>query len=185
MSLGFLVLAFVAVVNPARARLGVPDEACSGKRGTELAALGSLAGFAVAAALVAPAAEILAAIDVSPESFRLAAGLVLCVEGAWTLIRPGPAPEPALPGRLAALVPVAFPLLITPGLVVLALSAGADSSTAEVLGALAVAFLVAVVVAVVRVGQLAAFALTGGARLLAAAEIVAGVVIAVEGVRGV
>jgi len=179
-SLGFLVLAFVAVVNPARVRLGAPVKDRAG-----LVALGSLVAFAVGAALVAPAGEILAALDVSPESFRLATGLVLAVEGAWTLVRlPSPV-EAALPGRLGAVVPVAFPLLVTPGLVALALGAGADASTVEALGALAAALALASASAAVERGSGSAVVLPAAARLLAAAEIVAAVVIAVEGVRDV
>ena len=180
MSLGFPVLAFVAVVNPARVRLGAPVKERAG-----LVALGSLVALAAGAALVVLAGEILAAVDVSPESFRLATGLVLAVEGAWTLVRlPSPA-EAGLPGRLGALVPVAFPLLLTPGLVALALSAGADASTAEALGALAVALVAASASAAVERGSLPALLLTAVARLLAAAEIVAAVAIAVEGIRDV
>ena len=180
MSLGFLVLAFVAVVNPARVRLGAPEKDRAG-----LVALGSLMVFAVCAALAAPAAEILAALDVSPESFRLATGLVLAVEGAWTLVRTSSPAEAVLPGRLAALVPVAFPLLLTPGLVALALGAGADASTAETLGALASALVLAIVGATLRSGSFAVVVLAAAARLLAAAEIVAGVVVGVEGIRDV
>ena len=185
MSFGFLLLAFVAVVNPARVRLGAPEDEGTGRVRAGLVALGSLAAFAVSAALVGPAAEILAALDVSPESFRLATGLVLAFEGAWTFTRPSPSPGPALPGRLGALVPVAFPLLVTPGLVALALGAGADTSTAEALGAVAAALVLASASATVQRSPLAAVALSAAARLFAAAEIVAGVVIAAEGVRDV
>lgn len=183
MSLGFLVLAFVAVVNPARVRLSAPEKDRAG-----LVALGSLLVFAVGAALIAPAAEILAALDVSPESFRLATGLVLGVEGVWTLVRPSSPAEAVLAGRIAAIVPVSFPLLLTPGLVALALGAGADSSTTETLGALGAlgtALILAVSAAALGHGPRAEVLLAAAARLLAAAEIVAAVVIAAEGVRDV
>lgn len=184
MSLGFLVLAFFAVVNPARVGLGVPDQRSGQERG-RLVLLGGLVGLAAAAALLAPAENILAAIDVSPESFRLATGLVLALEGAWTLVRPAQPPGAALPGRLAALVPVAFPLLLTPGLVALSLGAGADAPTAEALGALGAALFLAVAAAALARGPRAAVLLAAVARLFAAAEIVAAVVIAVDGVREV
>jgi len=185
MSMGFLVLAFVAVVNPARVRLGVPEKGGLKKARVDIVAFGSLIVFAVSAALIAPAAEILAALDVSPESFRLATGLVLAVEGAWILGRPSSPAVAALPSRLSAVVPVAFPLLLTPGLVALALGAGADASTAETLGALAAALVLASAGAGVGCGSLEAFLLPAAARLLAAAEIAAGVVIALEGIRDV
>lgn len=180
MSLGFLLLAFVAVVNPARVRLGASE-----RDRASLVALGSLVAFAAAAALAVPAGEILAALDVSPESFRLATGLVLAVEGVWTFARPSPSPGAALPGRLGALVPVAFPLLLTPGLVALALGAGADASMAEVLGALGAALVLASAGAAAERSPVAVVVLPAATRLLAAAEIVAAVVIALEGVRDV
>lgn len=186
MSLGFLVLAFVAVVNPARVRLGLPDDLRSGHERVRLVLLGALVALAAGAALLAPAEEILAAIEVSPESFRLATGLVLAVEGAWTLVRPAQPPSGvALAGRRAALVPVAFPLLLTPGLVALSLGAGADAPTAEALGALVVALALAVAAAALARGPRPDVLIAATARLLAAAEIVAAVVIAVDGVRDV
>ena len=54
------------------------------------------------------------ALDISPESFRLAAAVVLALEGARALLLARPRTEPQLAGLGAALVPVAFPLLLSP-----------------------------------------------------------------------
>ena len=62
----------------------------------------------------------------SAPALRIAAGAVAVIGGIADLVRRPPAPTPALPGRRAALVPVAVPLVVRPALVVIALSAGAD-----------------------------------------------------------
>jgi small neutral amino acid transporter SnatA (MarC family) len=171
MSFGLLLVAFLGAVNPCRAHLALPER-------REVVALGALAALAVAAALAALGSTALDALDVSAESFRLAAGLVLAVEGARALVWPRPAAEPELPGLDAALVPVAFPLLLQPGVVVLALAAGGDNVEATGIGALAIVLLVA---AVLPAGAL----LPAGARLLGALEIAAGAALAVDAIGDV
>ena len=171
MSFGLLLLAFLGAVNPFRARLALPN-------GHAVVALGAAAALAVAAALVALADPLLDALDVSPESFRLAAGLVLAVEGARVLVWPHPLAAAPLGGRTAALVPVAFPLLLQPGVVVLALAAGAED--AEWRGLVALAAALAAAAAIPRSSLLPA-----GARLLGALEILAGAAIAIAAISDV
>ena len=74
----------------------------------------------------------------SEPSFRIAAGIVAALAGAVDLFRRPPAPEPALAGWRAALVPVAVPLVARPALLVLALGAGADSGVLVSVGAMAI-----------------------------------------------
>jgi small neutral amino acid transporter SnatA (MarC family) len=171
MSFGLLLIAFLGAANPCRARLALPAR-------REVVVLGAVAALGVAATLAAVASAALDALDVSPESFRLAAGLVLAVEGARVLAWPRPVGEPELPGLGAALVPVAFPILLQPGVVTLALAAGADNLEAGGIGALALVLLVA---AVLPGGAL----LPAGARLLGALEIVAGATLAVDAIGDV
>lgn len=149
MSVGLLLLALVAAVNPARLALALPD----GRPRARVALLGGAIALAGASALVLAGDAVLAALDVSAESFRLAVGLVLGLEGARSLVVPRPAREPVLAGYWSALVPVAFPLLLSPSLTVLALGAGAGEPAAEALGAVA-----AVVPLAVAVGVLVALA---------------------------
>ena len=171
MSFGLLLVAFLGAVNPCRARLALPAR-------PEVAGLGALVALAVAAAVAALGGAALDALDVSPESFRLAAGLVLAVEGARALVWPQPAREPELPGLGAALIPVAFPILLQPGVVVLALAAGGDGVGASGIGALAIALLAA---AVLPGGRL----LPAGARLVGSLEIVAGAALAISAIGDV
>jgi small neutral amino acid transporter SnatA (MarC family) len=177
-SLALLVVAFVAAVNPCRVRLGFAAPWRPLALGCALAAL-------AAAALVAAGGSVLDALDVSPESFRLAAGLVLVVEGARTLAWPRPALERGLPGRWAAVVPAAFPLLLQPGVVVLALAAGGDEVVGRAVAALVLALGVAAAAGAVRDGVRAEGLLVAGSRLLGAIELTAGVALAIDAVRDV
>ena len=171
MSVWLLLLGFVGSVNPCRTRLALP--------GNRIAVLlGACVALAAAAVLAAAGGALLDRLDVSPESFRLAAGLVLAVEGARALVWPRPAAEPELPGLRAALVPVAFPLLLQPGVVVLVLAAGGEDVERRALVALAVALALVVVVPQSRL-------LPAGARMLGAVEIVAGAAIALAAISDV
>ena len=110
---------------------------------------------------------------------------MLTVEGVRALLAGSPRPAPALPGLRAALVPVAFPLLLQPGVVVLALAAGGDDVAGTAIGALAVALLAVVGASLVAGGQRADALLLAGGRLLGALEIVAGAALAVDAIRDV
>jgi small neutral amino acid transporter SnatA (MarC family) len=158
MSFGFLLLAFAAALNPCRTRLGMP-------RRREALLLDSL--------------------DVSPESFRLAAGLVLTLEGLRALVLPRPAAEPELPQLGAALVPVAFPLLLQPGVVVLALAAGGEGVAGEAIGALAAALVLVGLAGSLPTGPRAEALLAAGGRLFGALEIAVGAALAVDAIKDV
>ena len=58
----------------------------------------------------------------------MAAGAVLAAQGVVTALLPLPKPEPRMEGRRAALVPVAFPTLLTPAIGLLAVSGSLDRS---------------------------------------------------------
>src|SRR5262245_4656539 len=134
-----LVVALVAAVNPARAAFGVPRQDRSTPGPPSLAALGgliALAGVLLAAVL---GAWFFDAIGISDPALRIAAGIVGGVGGILALVRRPPSPEPALPGWRAALVPIAVPLLASPAVVMLAVSAFADRGALLVAGALAIA----------------------------------------------
>ena len=178
MSFAFLLVAFLAAVNPCRLRLVLPER-------REAVALGALLALGAVAALAAVGGAFLDALDVSPESWRLAAAVVLALEGARALLSARPGAEPELAGRKAAIVPVAFPLLLSPGVVALALAAGGDDVEAAALGALAVALgLVVLATAIPRIER-ADPLLAAGGRLLGALEIAAGIALAVDAVRDV
>jgi small neutral amino acid transporter SnatA (MarC family) len=174
MSFGLLLLGFVAAANPCRARLVLPRHRIA-------VALGALAALAVGAGLVALGRPLVDALDVSAESFRLAAGVVLAVEGARTLVWPRPAAEPELPGLGAALVPVAFPILLQPGVVVLALAAGGDRVEWSGVAALAVALALVDAADALPSHPL----LVPGARVVGAVEILVGAALAISALNDV
>lgn len=178
MSFAFLLLALVTSVNPCRVRLVLPERRAA-------VALGALIALGSAAGAAAVGGTFLDALDITPETFRLAAAVVLALEGARALVVAQPAPEPELGGLGAALVPVAFPLLLSPGVVVLALTAGGDDIVGEAVGALVVAFATVLLTTLISRGARADALLAAGGRLLGAAEIAVGIALAVDSVHDV
>jgi small neutral amino acid transporter SnatA (MarC family) len=174
----FLLFAFVASVNPSRLRLVLPTNRAA-------VTLGALLALASAAAVAAVGGALLDALDITPETFRLAAAVVLALEGARAFVLARPAAEPELRGLGAALVPVAFPLLLTPGVVALAVAAGGEAMVGEAVGALALAFALVVVATWIPRGERTDGLLGAGGRLLGAAEIAAGIALAVDSLHDV
>jgi small neutral amino acid transporter SnatA (MarC family) len=129
---------------------------------------------------------LLDALDVSDPSFRLAAGIVAALAGAADLFRRPPGPDPALPGRRAALVPVAIPVVARPALLVLALGAGADQGVLVSVGAMAVgvALLTALTAGRSTDGPRGR-AIRWAARLLATGLVACGVILAIDGIVAV
>jgi small neutral amino acid transporter SnatA (MarC family) len=144
-----------------------------------------IGGLAVCAAAAA-GTPLLDALDVSDPSFRIAAGIVAAVAGAVDLFRRPPTAEPALPGWGAALIPVAIPVVARPALLVLALGAGADRGVLVSAGAMAIgiALLTGLVVACPTEGP-EGRVLRWAGRLLAAALVASGILLAVDGVLDV
>jgi small neutral amino acid transporter SnatA (MarC family) len=179
-------VALLAAFNPARGVFAVPRAGRSRREVARLAALGGAIGglgVCVAAALGDP---LLDAVDVSDPAFRIAAGVVAVLAGASDFLRRPPSPDPSLPGRRAALVPVAVPIVARPALLVMAIGAGADASVALTAAAMA-AGIAALTLLAARCptdgpgGRV----LRWGVRLLAAVLIAAGTALAVDGVYDV
>jgi hypothetical protein len=164
-SFGFLVAGFFATTNAGRVALA--REETSPRLRTVAAALAAGVALVVVAAVFAD--DMLEALSISPESFRIAAGLVLAVTGVRTLLWPN-----AVGGPFAA-------VLVTPELACVALSFGADESTGRTLGAAAVTLPVLAIAATARTRLPSALA----AELLGALQIVVAVALAVSGIRDV
>jgi small neutral amino acid transporter SnatA (MarC family) len=177
-SFAFLLLALVASTNPCRVRLVLPERRAA-------VALGALIALGSASVVAAVGGAFLDALDITPETFRLASAVVLALEGTRALVLGRAAPEPELSGLGAALVPVAFPLLLTPGVVVLALTAGGDDIVGQAVGALAVAFALILLATLLPRGARAGALLAAGGRLLGATEVAAGVALAVDSLHDV
>ena len=173
----------VLALNPARAAFGVPR---AGRAAVGVAAVGGAIGGLAVCIAAAVGGPLLDALDVSEPSFRIAAGLLAVLAGAADLFRRPPAAEPSLSGWGAVLVPVAIPVVARPALLVLALGAGADRGLPVTAAAMAigVALLTALVARWPTEGP-AGRALRWVGRLLAAALVACGVVLAIAGVLDV
>ncbi len=181
MSAALVALAVLATVNPARVPLGVPET-----RGrATLVATAAVGAVVLAAILLVGADPLLEALDVSPESLRIATGIVIVVGGLRALAAPRPLTDPGLTGRFAAFVPVLFPLLLTPELALVLISAGADERNAAALVGLVVALVVAFASTFVRRSPVADGLFAAATRLLGAVLVVAGVGYVVDGIRDV
>jgi hypothetical protein len=165
MSFGFLLAGFLATTNAGRVAL----EREQSRPGSATVGLALVGGAALAFVAVLFADDLLDALTINPESFRIAAGIVLAVTAVRTLLWPR-----AAAGPFAA-------VLITPELACLALSFGADEALGRTLGAAAVAMAVAALAAAIRMPIPAALT----AQLLAALQVVVAVALAISGMRDV
>ncbi len=176
-------LVLVLALNPARAAFGIPRAGRLPRDIVGVAAFGAVLGGLGVCAVAAAGGSLLEALDVSEPSFRIAAGVVAGLSGIADLFRQPPAPEPALAGWRAALVPVAIPLVARPALLVVALGAGAERGALVAAGAMAIGIaLLSGLTAWWDVDGPAGRALRWASRLLAAALIASGVVLTIDGV---
>jgi small neutral amino acid transporter SnatA (MarC family) len=178
--------ALVLALNPARAAFGVPRAGRAPGTVVRVAAVGGAIGALAVCAAATVGDPLLEALDVSEPSFRLAAGIVAALAGTADLFRRPPPPEPSLSGWRAALIPVAIPVVARPALLVMALGAGADRGVLVSAGAM--------VIGIALLTGLTAGRPTEGARgrvlrwagrLLAAALVACGILLAVDGVLAV
>jgi small neutral amino acid transporter SnatA (MarC family) len=178
--------ALLLALNPARATFAVPRAGRSQRTVVRVAAIGGLIGALAVGAVAVLGGPLLEALDVSEPSFRLAAGILAALTGVADLLRPPPAPEPALAGWRAALVPVAVPAVARPALLVMALAAGADGGVPASVGAMAVgvALLIGLAARWPTEGT-GRRALRWATRLFAAALVACGVVLAADGLLSV
>jgi small neutral amino acid transporter SnatA (MarC family) len=179
-------LALLLALNPARAAFGIPRACRSSREVAWLCAVGGAIGALAICVFAALGDPVLDTLDVSTPAFRTSAGVIALLAGAIDLFRRPPDPEPALPGRRAALVPVALPLVARPTLLVMALGAGADRGALVAVGAMAigVAILTALGARTAMDGPKGR-ALRWLARLIAAGLIACGVLLTIDGVLSV
>jgi small neutral amino acid transporter SnatA (MarC family) len=182
MSSVLLFLAALGTVNPPRARLGLPETG-EGRARIQPAALGAVVAVLAVWAIAAVSGPFLEAIDVSAETFVIAAGLVIGLAGLRSIVRTAPAPEPELDGAMAALWPVAFPRLVAPETVALAIAAGARNGVAPTIASIGVAMALVVVLAVVPRRAVGDGALRWLGAVAGVVLVLVGTVLMIEGVR--
>jgi small neutral amino acid transporter SnatA (MarC family) len=137
-----LLAAFFAAINPAGVAAtfsqAVRRENPGVLEGRERQAAVAL-GLAVAAAayvvLGLAGDSLLDALDIAPETFRIAAGTVMAVAGGFAIWRLGFAQDGAMPGVLAGLFPLALPLLASAAGLMAVVSYAADDGAGVAIGA--------------------------------------------------
>jgi small neutral amino acid transporter SnatA (MarC family) len=182
-----VLVVLVVAVNPFAVALAVRGAGdWPAVRRFAAAMAGGVAAWALLGVLAVSADSIIDSLDIEPETFRMAAGVVLLLAGARVfLLARREAVEPPGAAGLAALM--AFPVLFTPEAAAAAVNYGVDAGAGKTVGAAAVAVALGVLAAVPRWRDEggAAIAVRAGARLAAAVLMVMAVALLVDGVRDI
>ncbi|MFQ5517983.1 MAG: hypothetical protein ACE5E8_10475 [Acidimicrobiia bacterium] len=184
MSAVFAVVAFVVTLNPTRTRLGLSDVDDRGGLLRYLIA-GTAAGAVVLGLVAAASGAVLRNLEVSPETFRIAAGFVLVLGAVRMTLHPVPHDEPVASGWRAMAWPIAFPRFITPEMVMLSLTAGASDGAGSAAAGLGAAAVVSVGLGAYRPGPLGRRVLVALGLVVSALVMLVGVWLALRGIREV
>lgn len=176
-----VIVAYLAALNPARTRLGLPEEGPSVDWGRTLA--GVILGVAALIGVSAGAGFVLDRLEISPETFRIAAGFVLVIAAAWMLFVAVPRQEPVARGWAGAVWPVAYPRVVSPETLTVALTVGASEGVESLAPLVAGAALL--VLGLVPNTPLRGRVLAATGRVIAAVLVVVGIWLAIQGVREV
>ena len=177
---GWLVLlSLLTAANPARVAMALQGTQGGGRM--RLLVVGS--GITGLVLLVVGAAGdwILDFLDITDETWRIAAGSLAVMASARHLVFAPATPVPHISQPRHALAPIAFPVLLVPELVVLVVLYGATES----FGLLALGILVGLGLAVAWGRRTAGSVDVGAVGLWAAVLLVAGFALIVAGIRDV
>jgi len=175
----FVFLVYFAAINPPRLRphMGTGDE--RGRFAQLAVGAATVAGAGLV--LVLAADRILDTLDITDETWRLAAGAVGLLVVARVVVAPRLGDMPVPDGL--GLVPIAFPLLFTPQLAVLAILFGATESFAVAWGWLVVG--IATAAATARLRHRRPGLWLALARLLGALLVALAIALLIAGIRDV
>lgn len=173
-------LAIAAAVNPFAAAASLAGAPRPPLPAVLIAAAATGAAYVLAGSF---AGGILDALSLEPESFLVAAGVILAASGAAILVFGAPAYRPAWRSPLEGLVPIALPLLVAPaGLAaVIAVSVRESAALAVITALAAVAAGLALCASPRRPREL----LDALGRFSAALAVVAAAAFAVDGIRSI
>lgn len=183
-----LAVIFIAAVNPAWAalvysRLHNPVEPHWQTRAVTVAV-----GTAIAAALLLAAAlladALLDALDVQPETFRVAAGIVMAGMGVVTVIGRRPLEVDSPDGWTRGVYPLAVPFLAGPAALVAAVIYSLDEGAGQAISAAAIALALAAVLALLS-GKWSRPFLAAAAPLLGALLVIIAAGLIVDGVQAI
>lgn len=184
MSTVLAILAVVVTMNPPRTRLGLPETGSQRAR-WEIVPAGIVVGAAILALVGGASGRVLEALEISPESFRIAAGVVLVIAATWMFFQPAPRVEPLPSGMWGALWPVAYPRVVSPETLTLTVTIGASDGMGRLLPGLGTAAAILLVTGAVPTTAFIRRLLAALGRLAAVAVAVAGVGLLLLGVREV
>jgi len=184
-TIGLLVAAYLGAMNVARARLGVPEAEIGGRARLPALLGGSLLALGLVAALAGWSGPLLRSLQITPETFRIAAGIAAVLAAAYVLMMPRPAAEPVPGGWWAALWPVCFPLLAGPEVMAMAVASGAREGVLATLAAVGASLAVLLALGALPRRSLTDRVLLWLARVLGMVLLVAGLWLAVDGIRDV
>lgn len=154
MTLLLLTLGLVAAANPFRVSGTRPTE-----RPLDAALVAGIASVVAAIGLAALSGPFFDAIDITGSSARIAAGVAVVAMGVKDMFTAPPQPTPALAGRWAGLLPIAFPAIFTPAVALLVMAGAADRGVVPAVASATVAIGVALAALVLlrpamrRIGQ--------------------------------
>lgn len=178
------IVAYLAALNPVRTRLGIPQNDNGGAR-MGLLGPGTAIGVVTLVGIAAVSGPVLDAVEISPETFRIAAGFVLVIVATWMMFVPIPASEPVPDGVAARFWPVAYPRVISPETITLTLTIGASDGLESVLPGLGLAAGMLLALGPLRMGPLTGRVMSSLGRVAAVILVVVGVWLAIQGVREV
>jgi multiple antibiotic resistance protein len=181
-----LLVAFIAAVNPAA--VAVAMAARGGGHDARLAwrtpAIGLFVALVIYAVLASVAVPLLDWLQIEPETFRIAAGIVVAVGGVFALWR-GRWGDPGRdPGDGVAIFPLALPLLAGPWGLAAVLSYSVDHGIGLAIGAAAPAVAVAAGLVAMNPAK-GAVALDAIARITGALAVAIAAGLIVSGVRAI
>jgi small neutral amino acid transporter SnatA (MarC family) len=179
-----LVVALMAAVNPLRSRIALPEDGHGRVRPVAIA-VALAVSLGTISLLGWWSAPILRALEVTPETFRIAAGLVAILAGAWAFAVPTPAAEPESGGWRDGLWPIAFPRLLAPEVLMLALAGATQNGVVASTGAAAAALAVFGLLGAARSGGRKSRVLGAAGRVLAVLLVLVGIFLMIDGIRDV
>ena len=178
-----LAVTFVAVVNPLRARLGLPED--DGRARPMPLVAGAIVAFGAIVLLAWVSGPLLDALEITPEYSLTAAGVVAIAGGLFAFFFATPHDEPVPDGAASWVWPVAFPRLFSPELAMLALAIASTQGVTDVAWPTALGIGMAVVVGLMPLGDVGRGVLRWAGRILGTAVVFGGIWLIIEGIRAV
>ena len=182
-----LVLIFFAAVNPANvavAMAAAPGASARDRR--TMAVVGIVAAGVLLAAAALASDRLLDLLDVAPETFRIAAGIVMVTAGVRALWGNSHGAEEVAEGWRGGLFPLGVPLLAGPAAVAATISYGVDEGKGIAFGAVVPAIILAAALCLASADRRALRSPLRAAMMLTGALLVgAGAGLVVEGVRAI